>query len=85
MIFRQSIIMKIYPCPGADPGFQDVIDYTVHKGPIYDLLDDVTLFCFLVDNPATGKWQLTIFRQSIIMKIYPCPGADPGFQVRGRT
>ena len=23
-----------------------------------------------------------IFRQSIIMKIYPCPGADPGFQVR---
>jgi hypothetical protein len=24
-----------------------------------------------------------IFRQSIIMKIYPCPGADSGFQVRG--
>ena len=24
-----------------------------------------------------------IFRQSIIMKIYPCPGEDSGFQVRG--
>ena len=40
--------------------YNDVIDYTVHKGPIYDLLDDVTVFCFLVDNLATGKWQLTL-------------------------